>query len=121
MKFLGDMGISIRTIEWLRRQGYEAVHLREEGLQRLPDPEVLEKAQAEGRILLTMDLDFGYLLAVSKERLPGVIIFRLTDESSANVNARITEVFLNCTDALRNGAVISVNDSAIRVRLLPIQ
>lgn len=32
MKFLADMGISPRTVEWLRQQGYDAVHLLDEGL-----------------------------------------------------------------------------------------
>jgi predicted nuclease of predicted toxin-antitoxin system len=34
MRFLADMGISMRTVEWLRRQGHDIVHLREEGLQQ---------------------------------------------------------------------------------------
>ncbi|WP_413201402.1 DUF5615 family PIN-like protein, partial [Nostoc piscinale] len=65
MKFLADMGISLRTIFWLRSGGHDVVHLRDEGLQRLPDNEILVKARTEGRILLTVDLDFAQLLAVS--------------------------------------------------------
>jgi predicted nuclease of predicted toxin-antitoxin system len=53
MKFLADMGISLRTVSWLRNAGYDAVHLRDEGLQRLPDDQILVKARTEGRILLT--------------------------------------------------------------------
>jgi len=37
MKFLADMGISQSTVRWLRQLGYDAVHLREQELQRLPD------------------------------------------------------------------------------------
>jgi predicted nuclease of predicted toxin-antitoxin system len=32
MKFLLDMGLAWTTVTWLRAQGYDAVHLREEGL-----------------------------------------------------------------------------------------
>ncbi|MEH2250952.1 DUF5615 family PIN-like protein [Nostoc sp.] len=28
MKFLADMGISLRTVSWLRGDGYEVVHLQ---------------------------------------------------------------------------------------------
>jgi len=35
MRFLGDMGVSRRVIEWLRAAGHDAVHLRDEGLKRL--------------------------------------------------------------------------------------
>lgn len=48
MRFLADMGISQRTIEWLRRQGHEALHLREEHLERLPDEEILVKPVPKG-------------------------------------------------------------------------
>jgi predicted nuclease of predicted toxin-antitoxin system len=63
MKFLADMGVSPVTVGFLRGLGHEAVHLHEEGLDRLPDTSILEKARREGRVLLTSDLDFGDLLA----------------------------------------------------------
>nr|MDJ0745479.1 DUF5615 family PIN-like protein [Xenococcaceae cyanobacterium MO_167.B27] len=59
MKFLADMGISPRTVAKLRNEGYDAVHLVEEGLEKLEDREILIKARDEGRIVLTVDLDFG--------------------------------------------------------------
>lgn len=57
MRFLGDMGVSLRVVEWLRLRQHDVVHLREQGLQRLPDAAVFEKATVEGRIILTFDLD----------------------------------------------------------------
>lgn len=77
MKFVADMGISPRTVNLLKTAGYDAVHLVDEGLERLADDEILIKARFERRILLTVDLDFGYLLAVSGATLPSVILFRL--------------------------------------------
>jgi predicted nuclease of predicted toxin-antitoxin system len=59
MKFLADMGISLRTVEWLREQSYDTLHLRDQGLQRLPDGEIIEKAYQENRIILTVDLAVG--------------------------------------------------------------
>ncbi|CAD5925990.1 DUF5615 family PIN-like protein [Planktothrix agardhii] len=35
MKFLADMGVSPLTVKVLRQQGYDAVHLSEQGLERL--------------------------------------------------------------------------------------
>ena len=63
MRFLADMGVSTRTVAWLRSTGHDAVHLLDEGLYRLPDSQILAKAREEARIVLTMDLDFGRLLA----------------------------------------------------------
>ncbi|MBX2863348.1 MAG: DUF5615 family PIN-like protein [Leptolyngbyaceae cyanobacterium MAG.088] len=78
MKFLADMGISPRTVTWLKDQGHDAVRLSDEGLQRLPDADVMAKALAEKRILLTMDLGFGALLAMSRGQFPSTVIFRLS-------------------------------------------
>lgn len=36
MKFLCDMGIAGNTRSWLESRGYDAKHLRDEDLQRLP-------------------------------------------------------------------------------------
>ena len=66
MKFLADMGISPRTVDRLREWGYDAVHLHELGLDRLPDVDILDKARQENWIVLTHDLDFGELLAISR-------------------------------------------------------
>jgi predicted nuclease of predicted toxin-antitoxin system len=43
MRFLGDMGVSWRVIEWLRAGGHDAVHLRDEGLQRLPNGDIFHQ------------------------------------------------------------------------------
>lgn len=64
MRSLADMGVSQQVVAWLQTKGQEAVHLRDEGLQRLPNGEIFQKAACEQRIVLTFDLDFGEILAV---------------------------------------------------------
>ncbi|MGH7998134.1 MAG: DUF5615 family PIN-like protein [Brasilonema sp.] len=120
MKFLADMGISLRTVAWLRDTGYDVVHLRDQGLQKLPDEEILIKARTEVRILLTVDLDFAQLLAVSGEALPSVILFRLGNENYQGINERLTEVLSQCQQDLETGVIISVTNDTFRVRKLPI-
>ena len=48
MKFLADMGISLRTVDWLRELGHDVVHLRDRGLQKLSDDEILGAVQKGG-------------------------------------------------------------------------
>lgn len=120
MKFLGNMGISPKTIAYLRAQGHEAKRLLEENLERLPDSDILDKARAEQSIVLTSDLDFGQLLAASRAELPSVIIFRLDDMSAPNVNRYLTTIIDDYADDLARGAIISVDERAVRVRRLPI-
>ena len=77
MRFLADMCVDVRVAAWLRSQGHEAIHLRDEGFHRLPNGGIFEKAIAESRVVLTFDLDFGEIVALSKRGKIGVILFRL--------------------------------------------
>ncbi len=94
----------------------------EHGLYKISDAEVLEKARTENRVLLTMDLDFGYLLATSKQKMPSVILFRLQNETSENVNQRLCEVLTYLADDLAGGwIIVSVGEKRMRVRRFPLE
>jgi|SRR5215211_868382 len=121
MKFLADRGISPQVVKELRQQGYDAIHLIDEGLNRLPDNTILQKAGEEDRILLTHDLDFGELLAASGGKLPSVIIFRLKDMRSANVARHLFSMIRQQSEALQRDAVCSVTEQKVRIRVLPIE
>ncbi len=121
MRFLANMGISPTTVNFLRTLGHEAKHLHEEGLDRLPDEEILTKARDEGAIILTSDLDFGDLAVAGKASLPSVIIFRLQPPMSADkVNRFLSRLILQYADDLEKGALVSVSEKWIRVRHLPL-
>ena len=46
------MGISQARVAFLRARGHDAVHLRDEGLRRLPDVDILPKARDEKYVIL---------------------------------------------------------------------
>jgi predicted nuclease of predicted toxin-antitoxin system len=121
MKFLADMGISPRTVVFLRDLGHDAVHLYEQGLGRLADPSILRKARDEGRVLLTHDLDFGELMAASGADPPSVVVFRLRDMRPEGVNAHLREVVTEYGEMLEKGVIVSVGERQIRLRSLPIE
>jgi len=121
MKFLADMGLARSTVAFLCAQGHDAVHLRDQGLQRLEDEEIIEKARAEGRVILTHDLDSGRIIAVSRASVPSVVTFRLNDMRPAQVNRYLAEVLAHFAEQLKAGALVSVNERGIRVRSLPIK
>jgi predicted nuclease of predicted toxin-antitoxin system len=85
MRFLADMGVAQSTVQWLRNEGHDAVHLREEKLHRLPNGAIFEKAYAESRVILTFDLDFGEIIALSRGKPVSVILFRLHNTTAAHV------------------------------------
>jgi predicted nuclease of predicted toxin-antitoxin system len=120
VRFLADMGISPYTVNELRQHGHDAIHLVEQGLERLADEDILLKARAKKRILLTVDLDFAQLSAASGEPFPSVILFRLGNVAWEVLEVRLAEVLIQYERDLEMGAIISVRDEAFRIRSLPI-
>jgi predicted nuclease of predicted toxin-antitoxin system len=120
MKFLADMGISPKTVSFLTSLAYDAVHLKDQGLQRVFDSFILEKALNEGRVLLTHDLDFAELLAASGGKAPSVVVFRLRNMHPDRVNICLNMILKKHIEALEKGVIISVDEGLIRVRYLPI-
>lgn len=121
MKFLADMGISPRTVAFLQTLEHDAVHLSDEGLERLPDQDILEKALREGLILLTHDLGFGELVAASGATLPSVITFRLRNMHPDRVNATLQPILAQHGEVLEHGAILSITEGRVRVRALPLE
>ncbi len=95
MRFLADMGVSQRVVSWLRNEGHDALHVREENLLRLPNGLIFEKAYSEKRILLTFDLDFGEIVALSGGRNVSVILFRLRNTRTQHVIDRLKNVLID--------------------------
>jgi predicted nuclease of predicted toxin-antitoxin system len=114
------MGISPKTVAFLHGLGHDAVHLSEQGLERLSDAGIVEKARQEGRIVLVHDLGFGELVAVSGARLPSVITFRLRNMHPDRVNGTLHSILSQHGEALEQGAMISVTEGQVRVRRLPL-
>ena len=121
LKFLADMGIARHTVHFLRDSGYDAVHLRDQGLQRLGDEMIIEKARREQRVIITHDLDFGRFVALGRTSLPSVITFRLSDMRPESVERSLIQVVRTQADVLQAGALVSITNRAVQVRRLPIE
>lgn len=120
MRFLADMGVDGRVVEWLRSRGHEASHLRDEGLHRMPNGEIFVKAVMERRIILTFDLDFGEIAALAKGQRVSVVVFRLHNTRTPHVIERLSAVLTDCPETLERGVVVVVEEFRHRIRELPI-
>lgn len=120
MRFLADVGVSPRIVEWLRSAGHDAIHLQEQRLERLADPAIFRKAIEEQRTLLTFDLDFAEIVALSQGEA-SVVLFRLKNTRPAFVLSRLVAVLAESGHLLRAGVIITLEDSRHRIRRLPIE
>ena len=120
MRFLADMGVDIRVVRWLRENGHDAKHLRDEGLHRIPNGEIFVKAISENRVIVTFDLDFGEIVALSQGEKASVILLRLHNTRTPHLIKRLATVLTDATEALEQGAVVVVEESRHRIRYLPL-
>jgi predicted nuclease of predicted toxin-antitoxin system len=70
MKILVDMNLSPGWAGFLTGNGIEAVHWSFIGSPDAPDSEIITYAKTFGFTVLTNDLDFGYILALTQDKKP---------------------------------------------------
>ncbi len=116
MKFLIDRCAGRRLADWLRGQGHDVTESRALG----PDPGglvLLERAATEGRILATIDTDFGELVYVRD--VPHAGLVRLPDVPAMRRIALRAEVLERHRSALERQAVVTVRGGRVRVSRPP--
>lgn len=74
-RFLADESCDHAVVRALRDAGYDVDALAERRVRSI-DHEVIEEAFREGRVLLTEDKDFGWLVFVSGMPSAGVVLIR---------------------------------------------
>lgn len=65
MRFIVDMNLSPRWVDWLRDAGMDAEHWSAIGESTDTDAVIMRTARERGAVVLTHDLDFGSMLASS--------------------------------------------------------
>jgi predicted nuclease of predicted toxin-antitoxin system len=82
MQLLVDMGIARRTATDLANGGIDAVHVGTLGHATATDRQIVDRARADGRIVVTLDRDFSQLLATEGFDSPSVIYLRIDAKCS---------------------------------------
>ena len=70
--------------------------------------------------MLTFDLDFGEIIALSENKTTSAIIFRLRNTRAIHVIERLDRVLQDSSNAMEKGSIISVEEDRHRIRYLPI-
>ncbi|MDE0273696.1 MAG: DUF5615 family PIN-like protein [Gammaproteobacteria bacterium] len=116
MRFLVDRCAGRHVALWLRGQGHDAVDARELGADP-GDLELLACANAENRILITLDTDFGELIYL--RGLPHAGLVRLPDVPMRQRIQLMAQLIEESRQALEAGAVVTVRGGRIRVSRQP--
>jgi predicted nuclease of predicted toxin-antitoxin system len=120
IQILVDMNLSPDWVPVLTRNGWPAVHWSAVGDPRAPDRVLMEWAVANAHIVFTHDLDFGTLLALTHQTGPSVLQVRGQDVLPGQLEGVIIAALRQYQAELESGALVVVDASKYRVRILPI-
>jgi len=120
MKLLVDMNLSPNWIGLLRDSGWEAVHWSEVGQATARDSEIMAYAAANEFVVITHDLDFSAILAVTHGKKPSVIQIRSEDVSAELIAKQTLAALRELGAELEAGALLTIEPDRTRLRLLPL-
>lgn len=114
------MNLSPEWVPFLHGHGFEAIHWAAVGALNAPDTEIMPWARDHTRVVFTHDLDFGILLAHTKDSRPSVTQARVQDVSPDALGAVIVTALRAHSDASEQGAILTIDPTKTRIRILPI-
>lgn len=117
MKFLVDRCVGQRLSTWLRHQGHDVLDGRDLGVDP-GDRALLERAEKDGRILVTLDTDFGELVYV--QRMPHAGLVRLPDVPADQRIVLVAELLDRHRHALEAKSVVTIRGGRLRISQPPL-
>jgi predicted nuclease of predicted toxin-antitoxin system len=119
VKFLIDMPLS-PLLATFKAKGHDAVHAIHLAMDRAPDSEILERARIDERVVITADLDYPRLLAITRANGPGLVLFRGGNYSDQEVFERMERVLEATTPENLATSIVIIEKQKIRRRPLPL-
>lgn len=114
LKFLVDVGVGRAVEDLLRSHGYDMKAVRDID-PGAKDSDILDIAVSEGRMVITMDKDFGELVHKLSMQHSGVLILRMEDAKGAE-KAEVFRKILAKFEAEIIGKFCVYQDDRLRVR-----
>ena len=121
LRFLADMNLSPLTVDALQREGWDIVRVSTLLPANASDAEILLWLVGKTELVITQDLDFSALLALGGHAQPSLITLRLSNTDPSLVTERLRQIVPQSEQALQEGSAVTVDDSSLRIRRLPIR
>ncbi len=116
-----DMNLSPAWVDVLARQGWKSVHWSTIGDPKAPDEELVSWAIQNQHAVFTHDLDFGRLIALSRNARPSIIQIRAQDILPDRLGKTVVEAIQRFESLLETGALLTIDPTKARARALPLR
>lgn len=120
MRFLIDMNLSRGWVGTLAAAGHEAAHWIDVGAPDALDHAIMAFARANAFTVITRDLDFGEMLALTGASGPSVVQLRGGDAMPDVAGPDVLAVLARFEEQIERRALVTISLSASKVRILPI-
>ena len=116
MRFLTDENLPREIMQLLRQLGHDVLDVRESGMAGATDRQVSARAQSEGRILVTMDLDFANILQYPPAEYAGMLVLRVPHPTRLHAVNTLRGFLSVVTEQEIESALVIVEPGAYRIR-----
>ena len=115
-----DMNLSPDWVDLLSKHAWRCTHWSTNGDPRATDSEIMGWARKNDHVVFTHDLDFGTMLAVTHASGPSVIQVRGQNVLPDHMGSIVLAALKQHERDLAAGALVVVDESKSRVRVLPL-
>jgi len=98
-----DESLGRRGRQMIAAAGHDVASVADQGLEGSLDGDLLEYCPAEGRCLVTLDLEFANPLVFLPSRYPGIAVLRIPQKASATDLLMLIETLM---EALKSEVLI---------------
>ena len=115
MRFKLDENLPNEMAGLFAEAGHDAVTMLDQQMSGAEDSDLAAICLSEGRILMTLDMDFTDIRAYPPGHYPGIVVFRLSRQSRDYLLEIGTGLLRKLTPSLQ-GQLWIVEDTRIRIR-----
>jgi len=116
VKFKIDENLPAEAAGVLRGAGFDVHTVGDEKLSGVDDETVASTSRSEGRVLVTLDLDFANIRAYPPGEHPGIAILRVKHQDKPTVLVHLRRLAMALVRRNPTGELWIVDDSRIRFR-----
>ena len=116
MRFKIDENLPVEIADLLIQAGHEADIVLTEGLGGTADPQISLACQREGRVLVTLDLDFADIRFYPPGALPSTVVMRLNSQDKPSLLRVFAQLLPDLYESQLAGNLWIVEEDRVRIR-----